>query len=176
MLFEDKNVNIEICVVGSMLRAPDLYLTSGSLIKAKYDFTDDACKFLYTAFEEYYLTFSQDISESKWNNYMSQNSERLKQYKQVGGWKTVKSFMDLADPDDFRNYFNTLKKYSLLREYARAGFPAEKILSYKDFQSLTANDVYRLMRAKADQINSVVNTIDDPVVVTKDNMKILTEF
>lgn len=175
-IFEDKNVNIEICVVGSLFKDPDQYLTSGSLIKAKYDFTDDACKFLYTAFEEYYLTFSQDVVEGKWNNFMSQNNERLKQYKQFGGWKTVKAFMDLADPYDFKNYFNTLKKYSLLREYARAGFPAEKILNYNNFQSLTANDVYRLMRAKADHINSVINTIDDPVVITRDNMKLVDSY
>ena len=90
--FEDKNVNAEICLVGSLLKSPDLYLTSGTLIKAKYDFTDDACKFLYTSFEEYYLTFSQDVSETKMNNYMSQNNERLKQYKKYGAWKTVKSF------------------------------------------------------------------------------------
>jgi hypothetical protein len=176
MCFEDKNVNIEICVVGSLFKKPDQYLTSGSLIKEKYDFTDDACKFFYNAFEEYYLTFSQDVTENKLNNFMSQNSERLKQYKHFGGWKMVKSFMDLADPDDFKNYFNTLKKYSLIREYINAGFPAEKILSYKNFQSVTANEVYRVMRAKADQINSIINTIDDPVVITRDNMKLVDSY
>lgn len=174
--FEDKNVNAEICLVGSLLKSPDLYLTSGTLIKAKYDFTDDACKFLYTSFEEYYLTFSQEISEIKMNNYMSQNNERLKQYKKYGGWKTVNHFMDLSDENDFKNYLNTVKKFSLIREYARNGFPAEPILSYKNFQTLNANDIYRLMRAKADSINSVINVIDDPVIVTKGNMSLVDSY
>lgn len=176
IIFDDKNVNAEMCMLGCLFLHPDIYLTSGSMIKAKYDFTDKACQFLYTAFEEYYQTFSQEISESKVNNYMSQNTERLKTYKSYGGWKTIKAFMDLADVNDFRNYFNTVKKYSLVREYARNGFPAEKILSYKDFQMLTANDVYRLMRAKADHINSVINVIDDPVIVTKDNMTLVDSY
>lgn len=175
-MFEDKNVNAEICLIGSLLKKPELYLTGGTLIKAKYDFTDEACKFLYNSFEEYYLTFSQEISETKWNNYMSQNNERLKQYRKYGGWKTVKSFMDLADENDFKNYLNEVKKYSLVREYARNGFPTDKILNYKNFQTLTANDIYRLMRAKADNINSVINVIDDPVVVTKGNIKLVDSY
>ena len=175
-IFEDKNINAEICLVGSLLKSPDLYLTSGNMIKAKYDFTDEACRFLYTSFEEYYLTFSQEVTENKLNNYMSQNAERFKQYRKYGAWKLVKSFMDLADENDFKNYLSTVKKYSLVREYARNGFPAEKILNYKNFQTLTANDVYRLMRAKADNINSVINVIDDPVVVTQGNMKFVDSY
>lgn len=175
-MFDNKNVNTEICLVGALLKSPDLYLIGGNLIKPDYDFTDEACKFFFTTFEEYYLTFSQEVTQNKYNNYMSQNLERFKQYKQHGGWKTVKDFMDLADENDFRNYFQTCKKYSLVRQYEKAGFPADKILNYKNFQTLTANDVYRLMRAKADQINSEVNVIDDPVVVTKDNMKLVDSY
>ena len=58
-MFEDKNVNTEICLVGSLLKSPDLYLLGGNLVKPQYDFTDEACKFIFTSFEEYYLTFSQ---------------------------------------------------------------------------------------------------------------------
>ena len=105
-VFEDKNVNAEICLVGSLLKSPDLYLTSGNMIKAKYDFTDEACRFLYTAFEEYYLTFSQEVTENKLNNYMSQNNERFKLYRKYGAWKTVKSFIDLADENDFKNSYD----------------------------------------------------------------------
>lgn len=175
-MFEDKNVNTEICLVGSLLKSPDLYLLGGNLVKPQYDFTDEACKFIFTSFEEYYLTFSQEVTENKFNNYMSQNVERFKQYKQYGAWKTVKSFMDLADENDFKNYFQTVKKYSLVRQYEKEGFPADKILNYKNFQTLSANDVYRLMRAKADQINSTINVIDDPVLVTKDNLKLVDSY
>ena len=175
-MFDNKNVNTEMCLVGALLKSPDLYLVGGNLIKPDYDFTDETCKFLFTSFEEYYLTFSQEVTQNKFNNYMSQNLERLKQYKKFGSWKIVKSFMDLADENDFRNYFQICKKYSLVRQYEEAGFPANKILNYPNFQTLTANDVYRLMRAKADQINSEVNVIDDPVIVTKDNMKLVDSY
>lgn len=174
--FDDKNVQAEMCLLGCLYKQPDLYLTSGPMIKGKYDFTDEACSFLYTAFEEYYLTFSQDVSESKLNNYMSQNMDRLKRYKALGGWRTVKEFMSLADVDDFKNYFNIVKKYSLVREYVRNGFPADKILSYKNFQMMTANDVYRIMRAKADNVNSIINVLDDPVILTQGVLDVVDSF
>ena len=150
-----------------MYKQPDLYLSYGESTRSKYDFSDKATRFFYDLFEDYFLTFSQDVSENKINNFATQNSERLKEYKSYGGWKTIKGMMEIADPNDFKNVYNTVKKYSLIREYDRNGFPAEKILSHKNFQYLTANDVYRIMRSKADKINTVINVIEEPVVLTK---------
>ena len=96
-----------------MYKEPDLYLSYGESTKSKYDLSDPATRFFYDLFEDYYLTFSQDVSQNKINNFVTQNSERLKLYKNYGGWKTIQSMMDLADPNDFKNVFNTVKKYSI---------------------------------------------------------------
>lgn len=165
--FDKVNVQSELLFCGCMYKEPDLYLSYGESTKSKYDFSDDATRFFYDLFEECYLTFSQDVSQSKINNFATQNSERLKLYKSYGGWKTIKSMIDIADPQDFKNVFNTVKKYSLIREYDRQGFPAEKMLSMKNFQYMTANDVYRMMRSKADKINTQINVIEEPVLLTK---------
>ena len=136
--YDDKNVNVELLFCGCMYGSPDLYIKYGQSIKSKYDFSDEACRFFYDQFENYYLTFSQDVSENKVNNYMSQNIEVFKRYKSYGGWKTIREMMSLADVADVQNYFSTIKKYSLIREYVRKGFPADRILSFKNFQMLTA--------------------------------------
>ena len=159
-----------------MYKQPDLYLSYGESTRSKYDLSDESARFFYDLFEEYYLTFSQDVSENKVNNFATQNTERLKLYKTYGGWKTIKGLMDISDPDDFKNVYNTVKKYSLIREYDRNGFPAEKILSHKNFQYLTANDVYRMMRSKADKINTVINVIEEPVVLTKGVSQVVDSY
>lgn len=174
--FDKTNVQAELLFCGSMYREPDLYLSYGESTRSKFDFSDPATRFFYDFFEEYYLTFSQDISQSKINNFATQNSERLKSYKAYGGWKTIQSMMDIADPHDFKNVYNTVKKYSLIREYDRNGFPAEKILSHRNFQYLTANDVYRIMRSKADKINTVINVIEEPVVLTKGVAQVVDSY
>lgn len=167
VIFDKTNPQSELLFCGCMYKEPDLYLSYGESTKSKYDFSDESTRFFYDLFEECYLTFSQDMSQNKVNNFATQNSERLKSYKMYGGWKTIQSMMDIADPSDFRNVFNTVKKYSLVREYDRQGFPAEKILSKKNFQYMTASDVYRYMRSKADKINTRINVTEEPVLLTQ---------
>lgn len=174
--FDKKNVQAEFLFCGCMYKQPDLYLTYGEATKSKYDFSDDATRFFYDMFEEYYLTFAQDVSQNKVNNFATQNAERFKEYKSHGGWKTIKDMIDMSDPKDIKAVFNTVKKFSLVREYDRAGFPAEKVLSKKNFQSMSANDVYRYMRSKADKINTQINVIEEPVLLTKDVSKTVDSY
>lgn len=176
MKFDKTNVQSELLFCGCMYKEPDLYLSYGESTKSKYDFSDAATRFFYDMFEECYLTFSQDMSQNKINNFATQNSERLKTYKSYGGWKTIQAMMDLADPNDFKNVFNTVKKFSLIREYDRQGFPAEKMLSMKNFQYMTANDVYRMMRSKADKINTKINVIEEPVLLTKGAAQVVDSY
>lgn len=176
MVLDKFNVQAELLFVGSFYKSPDLYLTYGGTTKSKYDFYDKATRFFYDFFEEYYLTFSQDVSENKINNFATQNTERLKSYRSYGGWKTIKSMMEISDPRDFKNVFNIVKKYSLIREYDRNGFPAEKILAHKNFPHWTPNDIYRLMRSKADKINTEINVIDEPIVMNTNVVKTIDSY
>ena len=166
----------EICLVGSMFKSPDLYVTYGNFMRPQYDFADKATRFFYENFEKYYLTFSQTVDETKLNVFMSQNEERLRQYREYHGWRTVVQYMNVADETDCKNYYNTVKKYSLLREYDRVGFPASKIMSSKKFDTLTADDIYRLIRIKADKIHTVINAGDEAVDLTQGNEVLVDNF
>ena len=176
IVYDENNVNVELIFCGCMYKSPDLYIKYGQSIKSKYDFSDEACRFFYDQFENYYLTFSQDVSENKINNYMSQNIDIFKKYRSYGGWKTIKSMMDLADVNDVHNAFSTIKKYSLIREYVRKGFPADKILSFKNFQMLTAADIYRMMRTKCDRINTEISNLDEPIILTEKTIELVDRY
>ena len=176
IVVEKTNIQSELLFVGSFFKQPDLYLTYGGTTKSKYDLSDDGMRFFYDLFEDYYLTFSQKVYENKVNNFATQNQERLKEYRKYGGWKTIKDIMDMADPNDFKNVYNTVKKYSLIREYDRNGFPVEKMVAHKGFQHMTPNDIYRSMRSKADKINTIINVIDEPVVLTEGVGKIVDSY
>lgn len=169
------NIQAEICFVGSLFCEPDLYVTYGNFMRSKYDFADEATKFFYDSFETFYLTFSQTVDETKMNVFMSQNEERLRLYKEYHGWKTVQQYMKLADKNDCKNYFNTVKKYSLIREYGRNGFPIEKIINHKNFDKLTANDIYRIIRIRADKIHTVINSGDEAVDLTQNNEQLVNK-
>ena len=171
-----KNISSEICFVGSLFKNPDLYISYGKYMRSKYDFADEVVKFFYDAFETYYLTFSRTIDETKLNVFMSQNNERLKLYNQYKGWNTISRFMKLADENDSKNYFNIVKKYSLIREYNRNGFPVEKIINNVNFDKWNANDIYRIIRIRADKINTVINAGEEAIELTKDNSQTIDSY
>jgi len=127
------NITNEIMVVGSIYRNPDLIVEYSQYIKSKYDFFDEATRFFYECAVTIFETRSQALNKTVVVTFMSENQERLAQYKLLRGWKTIADWMQLAVIDDFKNYFEVLKKYSLLREYQRNGFNIEKIMSHKLF-------------------------------------------
>lgn len=158
-----------MCFIGALFNEPDLYVSYGNFMRSKYDFSDPVTRFLYDSFETYYLTFSQSVDERKVNVFMSQDHERLLEYKKYKGWTTINKFMQLGDVQDIDNYYNLVKKYSLLREYERNGFPVDRIMKHKKFNSFTALDIYRIIRVKADKINTVINAGNEAVELTKNN-------
>lgn len=174
--FELTNVQSEILLCACFWKSPDNYLMYGSAINSQVDFSDAATRYYYDLFVDYYLTFSQTVAENKVNNFASQNIERFKLYRQFGGYKTIKEFMNMADNDDVKTYYNTCKKYALLREFDSAGYPVDKILSYKSFQQLNANDIYRIVRSKVDKISNKVQAIDEAILLNKDAGKYIDEY
>ncbi|PLR99519.1 DnaB-like helicase C-terminal domain-containing protein [Bacillus sp. T33-2] len=158
----------EALFIGSLFKNPILFVDYAELMKSKYDFEDEAMKFMYDSFEMYYTTFSQEISETKVQMFMSKEPERLKKFKSYGGWKTLEKQMDLADPGDIQNYFDSIKKYSLVREFGRKGFPIQKVVQHKAFPKMKAEDIVRSMRFNVDNINTVIGGGKSSVLLGKD--------
>lgn len=170
------NIQNEMCLVGSLFKSPDLYISYGNFMRSKYDFSDEATRFFYNMFELMYTTFSQTIDENKLNIFMSQNDDRLRIYKRYKGWKTVSQWMSLADANDFKNYYETVKKYSLVREYERNGYPVQKILNHTSFDKWKAQDIYKIIRSKADKINTVISASEESIVLNDKNTALVNTY
>lgn len=163
----NNNIQNESLVIGCLYKNPDLYLEYGHMMRPKYDFYDNSCQFFYNCFETMYKTFSQDFSENNVNIFMSQDKKRNSTYKELGGFRTIEKIKELASIQDFKNYFDIVKKYSLVREYERNGYPIDKILSHKKFDLFTGNDIYKMIKAKADKIHTVISGGEESVVLGK---------
>jgi len=151
-----------------LYKQPDLYVEYSRYIVSKYDFADAATRFFYDDFAAMYETFTQTINETNVNAWMTQEQERLKKYKAYGGYGLIKTWSDLAIVDDFKNYFTVVKKFSLLREYQRNGFPAERIMEFDNFDKLSAKDIYRLIRSKADKIYTIIDGEEESSIVNEE--------
>ena len=143
-------------LVGSIYKNPDFFIEYGQYIKSKYDFDDEATRFFYDSAEIVYKTRSQIFNKTTISTFMTEDPDRLNTYKKYGGWKTLEEWMKLSVVEDFKNYYEILKKYSLLREYDRNGYNVSKIMTHKKFETLTATDIYKLIRSKVDKIQTVI--------------------
>ena len=176
MELELTNSQSEMLVVGSFYKEPTLYLTYGTSIVPKYDFSDKACEFFYQLFSDYYVSYSEDFTELKINTFCSMSKERFKQYRQYGGYKTIKELMAMSDPHDIKNYLSIFKKFSLLRAFNETGYDVSKILAIKNFNALTPDDICRIVRGRIDKVANKVQAIDEPVVLTENAVSCIDQF
>lgn len=164
------NITNEVLFVGSIYKNPDLLVRYGNYVRSKYDFADEATRFFYDHAEIIYTKHTQTFNKTTLVTYFSSDTEKLSKYKKYGGYKILSKWMELAVCEDMDKTYEVLKKYSLLREYQRQGFNIDKIMNHKRFETFNANDIFRLIRATVDRINTVVQT-DKDVEVVDDNIQ-----
>ena len=170
------NVQNEMLLVGCFYKEPDLYIKYGQFIKAKYDFADEAVKFYYDNFELMYKTFTQIIDEFKVNTFMSQDTERFKTYTKYGRYSTIKKLMEKSDVNDIDNYFETVKKYSLIREYYRKGYPVQKMVKHPRFNSMTAEQVYKTIKAGADKVSTIILCNKESSIINSNTQETVSNY
>ena len=169
------NITNEILFVGCIYTQPELLVEYSQLVKSKYDFADDAARFFYDCAETIYQTRSQEFKNNTITTFMSEDKERLALFKKYGGIKLIDNWKKLAQPENQKNYYDILKKYSLLREYQRKGFDISGIIAHKKFETFNANDIYRLVRGKADKIHTVILGSSETEVLNKNTKQTLLE-
>ena len=172
---EISNVTNELLLVGGIFKKPEFLIEYGQYIKSKYDFYDEATRFFYDSAEILYQTRSQTFTKTTVSTFMAEDSSRLSIYKKYGGWRTIEEWMKLSILDDFKNYYEVLKKFSLLREYDRNGYNVEKIMQHKKFELFTAADIYRLIRGKVDRIQTVILNNAESEILNSDVSELIDE-
>lgn len=159
------NVQSEFLFIGALYKDPDTYLIYGDSIRSAYDFSDEATKFFFNLFETMYRTFSQDFSERNINTFVTMDEDRFAMYTRLSGYKTIRDWMSGANLDDVRNYYNTIKKYSVIREYHRKGFPVDWVIKSKRFHTMSAEEITQIIIGAASKVNTVILCEKESVVV-----------
>lgn len=162
------NVVNETLVVGSLWREPKIFVDYSVHFTSKYDFSDVVTRFLYETFEIYYTTFSEIVTPEKVNTFMASDETRLARFNDIGGYETIRKWMERSDPDDFSKYFDTLKKYAYIQRLDRFGFNVQRVMAYKSFDKMSADDLYRMMSGLTDRIYTEISAVKDSVSLGED--------
>lgn len=174
---EIEDVNTEMRVVGCLFNDPDLLLDYGDLIVPKYDFYHDTARFLYVSIYELYQYHGNKINEAKINIYMNQDDTRKKKYKKIGGYQFIERLMKaIDDTSEFEKYYNDLKKYSLLRELERKGFPAKKIFEKNNFHKVTPQQILDGMEYQIHTIGTKIGGVEESIRLGADLPSVYEEW
>lgn len=152
----------ELTFIGSAYLNPKIIKRFEESMRPKWDFTSDANRFFYNTLIEIGKINNWKISEYTVNAYMIDNSERLKVYNKYGGYNWIRFVVKMAEENDsiknIDSYYNSVKNYSLLREYWRMGLKdsVEKMVKWKSFKTMKPRDILMLMNQS---INRVYTTL-----------------
>lgn len=161
-----EDISTETLVVGSFYLNPDLLLDYSEVIKSKYDFNQPTARFMYDSLLDLYSQHAgTEINEVKINIYMNSNDERKKKYDYLKGYSYIDRITKIVDLDDFPVYYEKLKKFSLLREFERKGFPVQKLMDRKDFDKIGTEDIIKGMEYQINTIGTVIGGVEDSVIL-----------
>ncbi|MEK4006495.1 DnaB-like helicase N-terminal domain-containing protein [Paenibacillus sp. FSL H3-0333] len=156
----------EMFIIGSMYLNPDLFLDYGELIKSKYDFNQPSNKFLYDSIMDLYSQHAgTEINQIKVNTYMNSDPERKAKYEYLKGYSYIDRLIRVVDLDDFPLYYEKLKKFSLLREFERKGFPVQKLMGRKDFDKIGTEEIIKGMEYQINTIGTVIGGVEDSIIL-----------
>lgn len=156
----------EMIVLGSLFSKPEeLGFTYIDAIKNS-DFHDPAMRFYHELFNDYIMTYSIDLTETKMNMFCSMNTTRMQEYKRFGCYKTVKDLMKFAvnSTEEMKQQVGILKKWSVLRGIQKNGYDVSRLLTHPKFNSMTADECANIIRGNLDRVCSrIITGIDDPL-------------
>lgn len=168
---------VELQILGTFVKRPETFFSYDDVIKNK-DFSDSNTRYWHAFLNDYFMTYSTEISPALFNVFSSMNPKRLSGYKSFGGYKAIQQMTEFAlDDDSLSNAVNILKKYTLIRELYNDHYPVENIIGHYKFSSMNAEDVADLVRGKVDSIcNSAIVNLDEPVDMAKNSLDLINEF
>ena len=166
-------------VLGSMFSRPEEVGFSYINIIHNKDFHDPAMAFYHVFFNDYILTYSNEITEAKCNMFASMDDVRMKGYKKFGFFKTIKELMKfgISSDDELKGQVDILKKWSVLRSLNKNGYDVSKILKHPKFNSMSADSCANLVRGGIDKIcNQVITGLDDTIDMSANVMSVMDGF
>lgn len=173
------NHQTEMIVLGSLFAKPEeAGFTYIDAIKNS-DFHDPAMRFYHSLFNDYILTYSMDITETKFNMFCSMNTTRMQGYKKFGFFKPVKEIMKFAtnSNEELKRQVDTLKKWSVLRGLQKNGYDVTRVLSHPQFSTMSADECANFIRGALDKVCAkIITGIDDPIDLSDNASSIIDGY
>jgi len=119
MIYDKRNATM---VLGCLLQEPSLLSQTDMYLITTDDFVDRLHKILFSVIFNMFHNGVEKITINEINNYLKNYPELYETFNNLKGNDTVLTSMEIAQFNNFKYYYNKLKKMSLLRSLQSSGF------------------------------------------------------
>lgn len=149
-------------LIGSLCKKPRLYFEMKPELKPKKDLNDIFYVPVYKAVARMIINNPEieKITEIDIDNAIAQDSKEYSLYNESNGFETVRKIIKASNPDLFHQNYETIRKFSLLRDFNANGFSVRDILDLEsldlerrsqqieEFEKMTLDDIINIMNNK----------------------------
>jgi len=165
--FVIQDVSTESITIGFIFKNPSVLSEYLELIFPEYDFNDMGLRFLYNLLIDTYLNHTE-INETSVNIQVSKmNEEGQLLYKSLGGFKIYQRLAVISETQtDFKNVYEKLKTYNILRHLHKKGFSIEK--NFDKLKDKSVEDILKVYEYQLLKVNSYIKGINDSIRLGSD--------
>lgn len=160
----DKQTTLQI--FGSLMKNPLLLTEVENYNLTPSDFETTFEKYIFGAIYNLTINGVGKITVVDIDNYLSERPAIYETFKNNNGIEYLQDAEDLSDSDNFKYYYNKLKKYNLLKDLKMEGFDTNRVYpedglydeddtkKIETFENMTVQDICDIFKAKLATIES----------------------
>lgn len=153
-----------IQVIGSLMQKPDLLLDDKYILTTN-DFPERFHQIVFSAISNLINSGVSVIGVVEVDSYISKYEKQYKIFNDNNGMKYLEDAIELSNVKNFDYHYNTIKKFSLLKQLKDSGFDVSEIYDDNIIDSKTQEEM-QLNFDKMD-MNDIINHFDKKLIDIK---------
>lgn len=171
---ETTNVKSELLLLSDLYKSKINYTKIHSLVDPYLFFSETKTRTLYKLVGIFYQSYDV-YDQVDFRIFLTNNKDLMEEYLAVGGMGGLDEIMSLGS-SSFKQNFEAVRKYSLLREFNRNGFDTDRLMKNERFDQLSARKIYDVMRAMVDNIKTKVDgDMENNIIITEGAVKFVED-
>lgn len=164
----DKQVVMQI--IGALMKQPALLSEVDNYCIIPSDFENSFEQYVFMSIANLARDGAEKISIVDIDGYMAEKPHIYEIFSKYNGIEYLQDAIELSDPENFKYYYNQLKKYNVLKDLKNCGYNTDLIYPDKDmmttedyakrerFDKLSISDIFTEVKTEITRIESKYGT------------------
>lgn len=156
----DKQVVMQI--IGALMKQPNLLSEVDNYCIIPSDFENSFEQYIFMSIANLAKDGAEKISIVDIDGYMAEKPHIYEIFSKYNGIEYLQDAIELSDPQNFKYYYNQLKKYNVLKDLKNSGYNTDLI--YPDKDMMTTEDYAKRERFDRLSVSDIFSEVKSGLV------------